>query len=43
MSHKPEGTKRHKPDKQARRAHKMARRKMLKGLKAPLAGGRRNR
>jgi len=43
MSHKPEGNKRHKPNKQARRARKMAKRKMYKGLKAPLAGGRRNR
>jgi len=41
MSHKPEGNKTHKPNKQARRARKMARRKLLKGLTVPLQGGRR--
>jgi len=32
---------RKKPNKQARRARKMAKRKMFKGLTAPLQGGRR--
>lgn len=43
MKHKVDQHKRHKPNKQARRARKMAKRKMLKGLTAPLQGGRRMR
>ena len=43
VKHKVNRLKRHKPNAQARRARKMAKHKMLKGLTAPLQGGRRGR